>query len=213
VPAVMDAATKLKAAIKARGDEVVEDITVEGFAGPKELGPKDFEILKTGLNTIRLPKTKDLATYAFAAHFAEVRINPRFGELRVTRLVSRCDIGRVLNPMAARSQILGGLVFGIGMALTEQIVQDPVNGRVLSAGITDYWIPGLGMMPEFDIGFVGPSDPQSNEAGAKGAGEIGTVGSAAAIANAVWHATGHRIHSLPISMGELIALTDKKERR
>ena len=174
-------------------------------AGPAELDDKAFATLASGINTIRMPTTETAAMYAYAAHFCEVRIRPDLGRLRVTRMLSRCDIGRVLNPMQARSQILGGLVFGLGMALSEQIVPDFATGRVISAGITEYWLPGMPMMPEFDIGFVGPPDYVSNEMGAKGGGEIGTVGSAAAIANAVWHATGRRFQQLPITVDKLLS--------
>ena len=179
-------------------------IVVTRRAGPPELDDKAFTTLASGINTIRMPKTKTSATYAFAAHFAEVRVHPGLGRIRVTRMTSRVDIGRVLNPMQARSQVMGGLVFGLGMALTEQIVADPATGRVVSAGITEYWIPGMGMTPEFDIAFVGEPDYLANEVGAKGAGEIGTVGSAAAIANAVWHATGRRFRQLPITLDKLL---------
>jgi xanthine dehydrogenase YagR molybdenum-binding subunit len=180
-------------------------IDVTRRAGPPELDEKAFATLASGINTIRMPKTKTAATYAFAAHFAEVRVRPDLGRIRVARMTSRVDIGRVLNPMQAKSQVMGGLVFGLGMALTEQIVADPATGRVISAGITEYWIPGMGMTPEFDIGFVGEPDYLANEVGAKGAGEIGTVGSAAAIANAVWHATGRRFLQLPITLDKLLA--------
>ena len=93
------------------------------------------------------------------------------------------------------------------MALSEQIIPDPATGRIVSAGITEYWLPGMGMMPDFDIGFVGGADYVANELGAKGAGEIGTVGSAAAIANAVWHATGQRCQQLPITVDKLLRAT------
>ena len=174
-------------------------------AGPAELDDKAFATFASGINTIRMPTTEKAAMYAYAAHFCEVRIRPDLGRLRVTRMLSRCDIGRVLNPMQARSQILGGLVFGLGMALSEQIVPDFATGRVISAGITEYWLPGMPMMPDFDIGFVGPPDYVSNEMGAKGAGEIGTVGSAAAIATAVWHAAGRRFQQLPITVDKLLS--------
>ena len=176
-------------------------------AGPPELDDAAFATLASGINTIRMPKTKTAAMYAYAAHFAEVRVHPALGRVRVTRMVSRCDIGRVLNPMQARSQVLGGLVFGLGMALSEQIVPDPATGRVISAGITEYWLPGMAMMPAFDIAFVGPPDFVSNELGAKGCGEIGTVGSAAAIANAVWHATGRRFQQLPITLDKILSVS------
>lgn len=181
-----------------------ETVTITRRAGPKELDDKAFETLSSGINTIRMPKTKTAAMYAYAAHFAEVRVRPKFGEVRLTRMTSRVDIGAVLNPMQARSQVLGGLVFGIGMALSEQIVPDPATGRIISAGITDYWLPSMTMMPDFDIGFVGSPDMIANEVGAKGAGEIGTVGSAAAIANAVYHAIGVRFRQLPITIDKVI---------
>ncbi|MBY0612983.1 MAG: xanthine dehydrogenase family protein molybdopterin-binding subunit [Beijerinckiaceae bacterium] len=212
-PAVEVAALALKAELDALGADWAaalatsdrDSLTVTRRAGPPELDDKAFATLASGINTIRMPTTETAAMYAYAAHFCEVRIRPDLGRLRVTRMLSRCDIGRVLNPMQARSQILGGLVFGLGMALSEQIVPDFGTGRVLSAGITEYWLPGMPMMPEFDIGFVGPPDYVSNELGAKGAGEIGTVGSAAAIANAVWHATGRRFQQLPITVDKLLS--------
>ena len=86
-------------------------------AGPAELGDKAFATLASGINTIRMPKTETAAMYAFAAHFAEVRVRPETGTVRLTKMTSRVDIGQVLNPMQARSQVLGGLVFGICMAL------------------------------------------------------------------------------------------------
>ena len=183
-------------------------VSVSRRAGPPELDDAAFATLASGLNTIRMPTTERAAMYAFAAHFAEVRVRPDLGQVRVTRMTSRVDIGRVLNPMQARSQVLGGLVFGIGMALSEQIIPDFATGRIISAGITEYWLPGMGMMPAFDIGFVGPPDYVSNEIGAKGAGEIGTVGSAAAIANAVWHATGRRFQQLPMTVDKLLTPAD-----
>ena len=181
-------------------------IEVERRAGPPELDDKAFATLASGINTIRMPKTKTAAMYAFAAHFVEVRVRPATGAVRVTRMLSRCDIGRVINPMGARSQVLGGLVFGLGMALSEQIVTDPVTGRVISDGITEYAVPEMGMMAAFDIGFVGEPDLIANEIGAKGVGEIGTVSSAAAIANAVWHATGRRCRRLPIGPDKLLSV-------
>ncbi|MGY2046675.1 xanthine dehydrogenase family protein molybdopterin-binding subunit [Methylobacterium sp. JK268] len=221
-PAVKAAAEALAAEIMARGGlpgalavlraEGAHALSVTRRAGPPELDEKAFATLASGINTIRLPKTDRAATYAYAAHFAEVRVNPRLGLVRVTRFTSRCDIGRVLNPLQARSQVLGGIVFGLGMALSEQIVPDPATGRIISAGITEYWLPGMAMMPAFDIGFVGEADYAANEVGAKGAGEIGTVGSAAAIANAVWHATGYRFTQLPVTLDKVVTALSREVR-
>jgi xanthine dehydrogenase YagR molybdenum-binding subunit len=212
-PAVMAAASALKVELNALGPDWPTALNALGRtkvevvrrAGPPELDDQAFETLASGVNTIRMPTTETAAMYAYAAHFAEVRVRPDLGQVRVTRMTSRADIGRVLNPMQARSQVLGGLVFGIGMALSEQIVPDFTTGRVISAGITEYWLPSMGMMPTFDIGFVGGPDYTANEVGAKGAGEIGTVGSAAAIANAVFHATGRRFQVLPITVDKLLS--------
>ena len=212
-PATDAAARALRAELEALGADWPAELkassrdrlSVVRRAGPPELDDKAFDTLASGVNTIRMPTTKKAAMYAYGAHFCEVRLRPDLGRLRVTRMVSRCDIGRVLNPMQARSQILGGLVFGLGMAISEQILPDFGTGRVISAGITEYWLPGMPMMPAFDIGFVGPPDYVSNELGAKGAGEIGTVGSAAAVANAVWHATGRRFQQLPITVDKLLS--------
>lgn len=209
-PATLAAATALKNMLGSDWGEAIQAtgrdrLSVVRRAGPAELDDEAFATLASGVNTIRMPTNKTAAMYAYAAHFAEVRVHPGFGRVRVTRMTTRADIGRVLNPMQARSQILGGLVFGLGMALSEQIVPDFATGRVLSGGITEYWLPGMAMMPAFDIGFVGQPDYAANEVGAKGAGEIGTVGSAAAIANAVFHATGRRFTALPLTPDKLLS--------
>ena len=178
----------------------VPEITVEERAGPPELDDQAFATLASGINTIRQPKTKTAAMYAFGAHFVEVRVQPARGEVRVSRIVSRFAAGRILNPTGARSQVMGGVVMGIGMALREAVRWDPIVGRQVSASPTDYHLPGLADMPEaLDLGFVAERDELVNELGAKGVGELGLVGFAAAVANAVWHATGQRVRRLPIT--------------
>ena len=140
---------------------------------------------------------------AFAARFAEVRIDEDLGLLRVTRIVSAVDAGRILNEKLARSQIIGATVMGIGMTLFEETVFDPVTGRIANATLADYLIPVSADIPDLDVVFVGEPDT-SNPIGIKGLGEIGIVGVAAAIANAVYHATGRRIRSLPITVEQLL---------
>jgi CO/xanthine dehydrogenase Mo-binding subunit len=140
---------------------------------------------------------------AFAALFAEVRVDRDLGVLRVARLVSVIDGGQVLNEKTARSQIIGGTVMAIGMTMLEETVFDPGTGRIANATFGDYLIPVNADVPDIDVVFVGEPDKFS-PIGAKGLGEVGTVGVSAAIANAVYHATGRRIRSLPITLDKLL---------
>jgi xanthine dehydrogenase YagR molybdenum-binding subunit len=139
----------------------------------------------------------------FAARFVEVRIDEDLGLLRVTRLVSAVDAGRILNQKTARSQIIGATVMGIGMTMLEETVFDSATGRIANATFGDYLIPVNADVPDLDVVFVGEPD-RFSPIGIKGLGEIGIVGVSAAIANAVYHATGRRIRSLPITIGELL---------
>jgi xanthine dehydrogenase YagR molybdenum-binding subunit len=139
----------------------------------------------------------------FAAWFAEVRVDADLGLLRVARLVSAVDAGRILNQKLARSQIIGGAVMGIGMTLLEETVFDPGTGRIANATFGDYLIPTNADVAELDVVFVGPPDTV-RPIGIKGIGEVGVVGVSAAIANAVYHATGRRIRSLPITVEQLL---------
>jgi xanthine dehydrogenase YagR molybdenum-binding subunit len=139
---------------------------------------------------------------SFAAWFAEVRVDADLGLLRVARMVAAVDAGRILNEKLARSQIIGGAVMGIGMTLLEETVFDP-EGRIANATFGDYLIPASADVPDLDVVFVGTPDPV-RPLGIKGIGEIGVVGVSAAIANAVYHATGRRIRSLPITVEQLL---------
>ena len=139
----------------------------------------------------------------FAAKFAEVEVDPDLGLVRVTRLVAAVDGGRILNAKTAASQIIGGTVGGIGMALLEQTVSDPGTGRIANATFGDYLVAVNADVPDIDVIFVGEPDPM-NPIGVKGIGEIAIVGVAPAIANAVFHATGRRIRSLPITPEQLL---------
>ncbi len=148
----------------------------------------------------------DASKYAFqsfGAQFVEVRVNPKSGEIRVARVVNVFDIGRVLNPKTARSQILGGVTMGIGMALQEHRVADSRTGRIMNADLGEYHVPVHADIPAFDVHFLDIPDAHINPLGARGVGEIGITGVAAAIANAVYHATGKRIRELPITLDKL----------
>ncbi|KOV52828.1 xanthine dehydrogenase [Streptomyces sp. AS58] len=140
---------------------------------------------------------------AFAAKFVEVRIDPGLGLLRVTRAVSAVDGGRILNEKTAASQIIGGTVGGISQALFEETATDPGTGRIANATFGDYLVPVNADVPDMDVIFCGAPDPAS-ALGTKGVGEIGLVGVAAAIGNAIHHATGRRLRSLPFTIDQLL---------
>ena len=139
----------------------------------------------------------------FGAKFAEVEVDPDLGLVRVTRFVAAVDGGRILNVKTAASQIIGGTTGGIGMALLEQTVSDPGTGRIANATFGDYLVAVNADVPDIDVIFAGEPDPM-NPIGVKGIGEIAIVGVAPAIANAVFHATGRRIRSLPITPEQLV---------
>ena len=141
---------------------------------------------------------------SFAACFAEVRVDADLGLLRVARVVSAVDAGRILNEKLARNQIIGGAVMGIGMTLLEETVFDAETGRIANATFGDYLIPANADVADLDVVFVGTPDTV-RPIGIKGVGEIGVVGVSAAIANAVYHATGRRIRSLPITVEQLLS--------
>jgi xanthine dehydrogenase YagR molybdenum-binding subunit len=140
---------------------------------------------------------------AFGAKYVEVRVDPDLGRIRVARAVSVIDGGRILNEKTARSQIIGGTVGGIGMALFEETASDAGTGRIANATLGDYIVPVNADIPDMQIEFVGSWD-RANPIGTKGIGEIGLVGLAPAIANGIFHATGRRIRSLPITMDQLL---------
>ncbi len=142
--------------------------------------------------------------HSFGAQFAEVRVEPDLGEVRVTRWVGAYGVGRLLNAKTANSQLVGGIVYGIGMALMEHTVIDPHRGRIVNADLAEYHVPVNADVPAIEVLFVDEHDPYVNPLGVKGIGEIGITGTAAAIANAVYHATGKRIRDLPITLDKLL---------
>ena len=149
---------------------------------------------------------KEFTRYSFGAHFAEVQVNPSSGETRVTRYVAAFGAGRILNPQTARSQLIGGIIWGIGMALHEQTYFDTNLGRFMNHDLAEYHVPVNADIPladKIDAFFVEEQDAKVNRLGVKGIGEIGTIGASAAIANAVYHATGRRIRELPITPDKL----------
>ena len=152
------------------------------------------------------PPSSDDGTHARNTHsavFAEVKVDEQLGVIRVTRVVNAVAGGRILNTKTARSQIMGGVVWGIGMALHEETLIDHNFGRVMNANIAEYHVPVNADVHDIKVIFVDEPDDIVNPLGIKGLGEIGIVGVAAAIANAIYHATGKRVRDLPITLDKL----------
>ncbi|MEV4394837.1 xanthine dehydrogenase family protein molybdopterin-binding subunit [Nonomuraea sp. NPDC049607] len=145
----------------------------------------------------------DRERHAYSAVFAEVTADPATGEVRVRRLLGMFAVGRVVNPLLARSQVIGGMIGGLSMALHEEGMRDPVTGRHVNADFAGYHIAAHADVPDIEADFV-PGHEPGIPGGMKGAGEIGNVGTAAAIVNAVWHATGVRQRSLPIRLDRVL---------
>ena len=146
----------------------------------------------------------ELSRHAFGAQFAEVRVSAVTGEVRVPRLLGVFAVGRIINAKTARSQLIGGMTMGLGMALLEESVLDVRFGDYLNADLAQYHVPANADVLDIDAVWVDEHDDQLNPMGSKGIGEIGIVGTAAAIANAVHHATGHRVRDLPIRLDKLL---------
>lgn len=139
-----------------------------------------------------------------SAIFAEVKVDEHLGVMRVTRVVSAIAAGKILNPKTARSQIIGGVVWGIGMALHEETLIDHTFGRFMNADLAEYHVPTNADVHDIEVIFVDEPDNIINPLGIKGVGEIGIVGVAAAVVNAVYHATGKRVRDLPITLDKLM---------
>ena len=151
---------------------------------------------------IRAQRT--LPRYAYGAQFAEVRVDADTGEVRVNRLLGVFAAGRVVNPTTARSQLIGGMTMGLSMALHEEGVLDERYGDWVNHDLATYHVSGCADVERIEAYWVDEQDAELNPAGVKGIGEIGIVGTAAAIANAVHHATGVRVRDLPIRLDKLI---------
>jgi len=149
------------------------------------------------------PKPK-FSTHSFGCHFVEVTWQPEIARLRVSRVVTVIDAGRIINPLAGRNQIEGAVVMGIGMALLEHTTYDPQNGAPINSNLADYMMAVNADVPPIDVHFLDFPDKEINELGARGIGEIGLAGIAAAITAAVHHATGVRVRELPVKIEDLL---------
>jgi xanthine dehydrogenase YagR molybdenum-binding subunit len=149
--------------------------------------------------------SKRFSMHSFGGVFVEVTVDPDLAQTRVRRIVGAYGAGRIINPKTSRSQCIGGMIGGIGMALMEHSVVDPRNGRVTNANFAEYAVPVQADAPaDMDVTFLDEHDPHVNPLGVKGLGEIAIVGVAAAIGNAVFHATGRRVRELPITPDKLL---------
>jgi xanthine dehydrogenase YagR molybdenum-binding subunit len=150
------------------------------------------------------PYLREYAMYSFGAQFAEARVHEETGEVRVPRLLGVFAVGRVVNARTSRSQLLGGMTMGLSMALHEDGVTDPRFGHVVNHDLAQYHIASNADVGSVEVHWLDEYDPYVNPMGAKGLGEVGIVGTAAAIANAVHHATGVRVRDLPITLDKLL---------
>jgi len=142
--------------------------------------------------------------YSWSVHFVVVLVNPLTGVVKLDKITCVADSGRIISPKTARSQIIGGAIMGIGMALMEETVFDHRYGKVVNASFADYHVPVNADIPQIEALFVNKPDYNINPLGAKGMGEIALIGMAAAVANAVYNATGKRVRELPITPDKLV---------
>jgi xanthine dehydrogenase YagR molybdenum-binding subunit len=162
------------------------------------------EIEARGMGGANPAAQAEYAMHAHGAVFAEVKVDPELGQIRVSRMVGAFAAGRIINPHLVKSQLFGGMIWGQSFALHEEAITDRRSGRIMNANLAEYHVPVNADVPELDVLTVEEHDPHVNALGIKGVGEIGITGSAGAVANAVWHATGVRVRRFPIRIEELL---------
>ncbi len=190
--AVYEAATALKARLDALG--------ADGWEGQPWIEGR--------ASTAENPEAKKLSMYSFGAQFAEVHVDADLGQIRVARMTGVFAAGRILNPRTARSQFVGGMVWGISFALHERTTYDERLGRIVNNNLAEYHVPVNADVGEIDVAWVEEDDRHVSPIGAKGIGEVGITGAAAAIANAVYHATGKRVRDLPITLDKVLTASE-----
>jgi xanthine dehydrogenase YagR molybdenum-binding subunit len=195
-------AVDLRAALAATGNTCVEvEATTVAPGQPAEVA---IDRLRKGLVAISGPEYPGFVSFSYIAHFAEVRVEPTTCRIRVPRVVSVADCGRVASPVTAASQVRGGVIWGIGATLREQSVVDTRYGGFLNSTLEEYPIAVNADIQQIDVDFVDEPDPLINSVGVKGLGEVVMVGVSAAIGNAVFHATGTRFRRLPIRIEDVL---------
>jgi xanthine dehydrogenase YagR molybdenum-binding subunit len=162
------------------------------------------EVEASGTGAVNPAAQADYAMHAHGAVFAEVKVDPDLGQVRVTRMVGAFAAGRIVNPKLVRSQLFGGMIWGMSFALHEEAVVDRRSGRIMNPNLAEYHVPVNVDVPSLDVLTIDEHDPYVNALGIKGVGEIGITGSAGAVANAVWHATGVRVRRFPIRISDLV---------
>ncbi|PJI40713.1 MAG: dehydrogenase [Rhizobium sp.] len=162
------------------------------------------EIVGTGQSARDPQLGQAYAMYSHGAVFAEVKVDPDLGQVRVTRLVGAFAAGRIINPRLVESQYFGGMIWGASFALHEEAIVDRRTGRIMNADLAEYHVPVNADIPSLEAVLIPEEDPYVNPLGVKGVGEIGVTGTVGAVANAVWHATGVRVRKFPIRIENLI---------
>ena len=188
------AATKLRASLEALAGEP----GLEAAEYPEVLKLRHLDHLTEDGAWAPKQEESAYAMNAYGAVFVEVRIDPIIRMPRVSRCVGAYSVGRIINPRTARSQAIGGIVWGLGQALLEESRVDPRTGRFVAQGFGGYHVPANADVPDIDVMFAEEFDAHASTLGARGVGEIGTIGVGAAVANAVYHATGIRVRDVPI---------------
>ncbi|VXC00409.1 Xanthine dehydrogenase [Burkholderia sp. 8Y] len=197
-----------------RDDVTVANGWVVSRSNPDKRDPAAAVIARNGGKPIEAAATtkpgdekKEYAFHSFGAVFAEVHVDADLGTIRVPRIVGVYDVGNLLNEKTAHSQLMGGIVWGVGSALMEKSDLDPRYGRYTNANLAEYHVPVNADIGQLDIAFVGRPDPFINPLGVRGIGEIGNTGVAGALGNAVYHATGVRVRDLPITLDKVMPRT------
>jgi xanthine dehydrogenase YagR molybdenum-binding subunit len=198
-----------------REDVTVDNGWVVSRSAPSKRDPAAAIIARNGGRALEATATvkpggekQQYSFHSFGAVFAEVHVDEDLGTIRVARIVGVYDVGTLLNAKTAHSQLMGGIVWGIGSALLEKSDLDARYGRYTNANLAEYHVPVNADIGELDISFVGPPDPHINPLGARGIGEIGITGVSGAIANAVYHATGVRVRDLPVTLDKVLPKTN-----
>jgi xanthine dehydrogenase YagR molybdenum-binding subunit len=171
---------------------------------PPGAPPDAIKKLYQGASTLKGGLEGEKMMAAFGAEFVEVRIHARTREIRVPRIIGAFTGGRIMNTRTAHSQLMGGMIWGIGSALHEKTEIDARHARYINRDLAEYLVPVNADVPQVDVIMVPEEDAEVNPAGVKGLGELANVGTASAIANAVFHATGKRIRDLPIRIEDLL---------